>query len=206
MAVQIVSGATGDILTIDPTSKAARVSLYDAQGNRTNLGGRATYLANTGPITGATATGLKSLTYLFHPSTDTTDRYQLLRAHINIIGGVGGTQRLEVHFLTAENGTPGGTTATIAKKNIANNTAGATVRIGPTGAPTRGTILFGADQPVALSGNADYPSTNVQEAVDGEPLILRASQAEGIEIVQNVLTTITTAPVFNITWEWTEAP
>jgi len=33
MAIQIVSGATSDLLTVDPTSKAARVSLYDTAGN-----------------------------------------------------------------------------------------------------------------------------------------------------------------------------
>lgn len=33
MGLQIISGASSDLLTVDPTSKAARVSLYDASGN-----------------------------------------------------------------------------------------------------------------------------------------------------------------------------
>jgi len=33
MSVIIKSGASSDVLTVDPTSKAARVTLYDAQGN-----------------------------------------------------------------------------------------------------------------------------------------------------------------------------
>lgn len=33
MAIQILSGATSDVLTVDPTSKAARVTLYDTAGN-----------------------------------------------------------------------------------------------------------------------------------------------------------------------------
>lgn len=33
MAIQIISGATNDALTVDPTSKAARATLYDVAGN-----------------------------------------------------------------------------------------------------------------------------------------------------------------------------
>jgi len=33
MALEIKSGATSDVLTVDATSKAARVTLYDALGN-----------------------------------------------------------------------------------------------------------------------------------------------------------------------------
>lgn len=45
MSVSIVSGASSDILTIDPLSKAARVTLYNADGAYN--GQKATYRAST---------------------------------------------------------------------------------------------------------------------------------------------------------------
>lgn len=46
MAVQVFSGASSDILTIDPTSKAARVTLYDSNGNESNKPPTGCYMAN----------------------------------------------------------------------------------------------------------------------------------------------------------------
>jgi hypothetical protein len=45
MSISLVSGATSDVLTVDPTSKAARVSLYNIDG--TYGGEKATYRAST---------------------------------------------------------------------------------------------------------------------------------------------------------------
>lgn len=45
MSIELVSGATSDVLTIDPLSKAARVSLYDLDGQYS--GKKATYRAAT---------------------------------------------------------------------------------------------------------------------------------------------------------------
>jgi hypothetical protein len=49
MAVQIISGATSDILTVDATSKAARASLYDAAGNVLAKADRAAIVPGTQP-------------------------------------------------------------------------------------------------------------------------------------------------------------
>ena len=40
MAIAVVSGASSDQLTVDPTSKAARVSLYGTDGRPINTGTR----------------------------------------------------------------------------------------------------------------------------------------------------------------------
>jgi len=50
MAV-IKSGVTSDLLTIDPTSKAARTTIYDSSGREISLGGKATYTGCTGAFT-----------------------------------------------------------------------------------------------------------------------------------------------------------
>jgi hypothetical protein len=47
----IKSGASSDLLTIDATSKAARVTLNDSQGRELSLGGKITYAAATGVFT-----------------------------------------------------------------------------------------------------------------------------------------------------------
>lgn len=165
---------------------------------------RKTYSCNTGPITGATATGTKSLTYLWHPSTD-TDRVRLLGCFVNQIAGAAGAMRLELARITAENGTPGGSTGTIMAHNQADAASSQTVRIAPTGAPTRASgRYFGANVPVGLDGDSLYPPFVDPKGFNTKPLILRESTNEGYELIQEVTSTITTAPVFNITWVWEE--
>ncbi len=164
---------------------------------------RNTYVCNTGPITGATATGTKSLSYLWHASTD-VDIVQIIRININQIAGVAGAQRIELRRVTAEN-TPGGSNGTVLPKNPANAASGVAIRIGPTGAPTRQSGVYqGADVPVFMNGNIRVPSIAAQAAAEADEFTCRASTNEGWEIVQEVTSTITTAPVFNISWEWIE--
>lgn len=163
------------------------------------------YKCNTGPITGATATGTKSLAYLWHPSSITGLSYELIRVNVNFLAGSGGSQRIELRRITAENGTPGGSTGTILPKNPADAASGATVRIAPTGAPTRQSGVYqGAGVPVASNGNFFVPPFSAVAANQAKEFTMRASNAEGFEIVQEVVTTITTAPVFNIDFEWVE--
>lgn len=51
MSVSLKSGASSDILTIDPTSKAGRATLYDANGRVLSLDSKATYSAATALFT-----------------------------------------------------------------------------------------------------------------------------------------------------------
>lgn len=179
------------------------VQLVGSDSRASMLGQKKTYHANTGPITGATATGVKSLAYIFHLSSDTT-RAQLVRAYINVSGGRGGTMRLELCRLTAQNGTPGGTTITPLANDSASAASSAVVRSLPTGAPTRTSVYDGGNVPTTLIGNVEFPSSNVSRSIDAQPYVMNVSTGEGWEISQNVITTITTAPTFNITFEWTE--
>lgn len=57
MAV-IKSGATSDQLTVDPTSKAARVTLYDSAGREISLGGKQTFAISSTFTPAATPTDL----------------------------------------------------------------------------------------------------------------------------------------------------
>ena len=60
MAV-IKSGATSDQLTIDPISKAARVTLYDANGRETSLASKRTYAVSGTFTPAATPTDLVTI-------------------------------------------------------------------------------------------------------------------------------------------------
>lgn len=195
-------------VTLVDSTTAGRIGVVDSSGNViVGIGTRTTYSCGTGTITGATATGTKTLAYLWHPSTVTALRYDLLTVFVSQTGaGVGGTQRLELRRITAENVTPGGTTGTILAHNPSAAASGATVRIAPTGAPTIATGNFGqVDVPTAVMGSAAFPvHPNGQTLEDAEPWIMPASQAFGYVITQEVLTTITTAPVFEVTFCWTE--
>lgn len=170
------------------------------------LGNNPTYISNTSTITGATATGTKSLAYIWHPSA-VTKRYKLVSIIVDQTAGngSGGSQRIELNRITAENATPGGTTGTIVQADGADSASGATIRIAPTGAPTRASGTY-------FSCNLD-PKVNAQvmpigygatETLETKPLAARTSTAEGYEIVQVVSTTLSTAPVYNITWTWVE--
>lgn len=164
-----------------------------------------TYVCNTGAITGATATGTKSLAYIWHPASVALT-YEIIRVNVNVIAGVGGGMRIELRRITAENATPGGSTGTVFPKNPGDAATGGTVRIGPTGAPTRQTGVYqGSNYPTNVNGNWFIPFVNSQAASQSKEYTMRASTAEGFEIVQEVTATISTAPVFNITVEWVES-
>src|SRR6266699_4035028 len=61
MAV-IKSGATSDVLTVDPTSKSARVTIYDSAGNQGASGTPISVVLTGQPISATTST-LKKATY-----------------------------------------------------------------------------------------------------------------------------------------------
>jgi len=165
--------------------------------------GKKTFIFNTGPITGATATGTKSLAYLFHGS-GITQKYKLVKIIVDQIAGNNGAMRIELNRITAEAGTPGGTLATIQPK-LNGDTSSAVARFNPTNAPTRqpGT-LFGVGSDPKMNGQT-YPCGGLSgDDLDAIPWTIDPSTAFGYEVTQVVTATISTAPTFNVTFEWTE--
>ena len=80
MAINLSSGASSDVLTIDPTSKAARVTLYDTSGNILNQ--KATYRAATTALFAAVA-GTAPFFALYGSGTKTVRVQRVLIAGIN---------------------------------------------------------------------------------------------------------------------------
>lgn len=187
---------------VQPLSMTPRAALRTAQ----DLGNKATYVANTGPLIGTTGVGLKSIGYIFHPSAS-LKRSQLSSILVNQIAGAGGasTQTIELYRITAQAATPGGSVATILALDPDDTASTMSVIGAPANAPTRlAGIYIGGDLPVNSSGNLQIPYYGGIESMEKKPYIMRVSTAEGYEIVQHVTTALTTAPVFNLTFEWTE--
>lgn len=125
-----------------------------------------------------TASGTTSLGYLWHPAS-VTKRYELQRITLSTNSGTANTTFcVKVTRITAEAGTPGGSTLTPLAFNGASAASGATLRISPTGAPTRASTDVFVRTILASASN-----TNLLEvAYDITPLLCRASVAEGWEV------------------------
>jgi hypothetical protein len=171
----------------------------------------ATYAASTnGPVSGSTnATATTSIAYIWHTGTN-TKRVEIYRiiATSGMETGANHDYSLRGTFITAENGTPGGTTTTPlpfdrgdAASTITSTTG--TFRLGATGAPTR----LSSD----MISEEMYSGNNNQKVLfdihyTGKPIVLRASQAEGFEIrmVGNGNGNLSQAPEITITMYWME--
>ena len=164
-----------------------------------------TFVVNTGPITGATAVGTKSLAYLFHPLSQ-LGTYRLVSVIVDQTSGNGsnGSQRIELRKITAEAVTPGGTSGSIAAKE-GSDTSLATFRYNVTSAPTRSApVLFSCNVDPKVNAQIYAVGTNGAEGVEIKPWTMTKLLDEGYEITQVVSTALSSAPVFNITFEWTE--
>jgi hypothetical protein len=171
-----------------------------------NVEGLPCFTYQTGPITGATATGTKSLAYIFHPSSITTKTYKLVAVVCDQIAGNGpsGSQRIELRRITAENGTPGGTSGT-ATASISTDSTSATLKQAVTGAPTRVT------QPLAAINSHPLANQNImlvgfggEEMMTAKMWTAQASAAIGYEVTQEVVATLSAAPTFNVMFKWIE--
>lgn len=175
--------------------------LYNELGNP--IFGVSSYMASTnGSIaTGTTAATINSIAYLFHPNTN-AKRLEINRIDISFTGGAAlgtGVVTIRGARITAENGTPGGTSQTINPCEIGDTASTATFRTGAN-TPTRSA---GDLMTFNFSGSASSLYTWVSD-ISGKPIIIRASQAEGFEIRTVIQTALTTAAQISVTFYWTE--
>jgi hypothetical protein len=171
-----------------------------------DLGDKKTYVCNSGPITGSTSVGTKSLLYIFHPISSIVEM-ALVSVYVSQIAGNGpsSAQRIELRRLTAENLTPGGTSGTVFTKRPTDTASLLTLKIAPTGAPTRSTGALVAVAPSpTINGEALLVGFGGIESITVSPWIVPTLTAGGYEITQEVTATLSSAPVFNVTIEWTE--
>ena len=167
---------------------------------------RPAYQVVTGEITSGTAVAVANPLTIWHPVTLTKDVF-ITEIGVNVrIVQTAGTYAFELSFISAEAATPGGTTLTPQQLDRSQPASGLTVRQSPTGAPTlTGQIFQRAAQALpaaAVPQISNYDGIVVYRARDlddySDAILLRNGQAEGIVIRQNIITTLSTAPVFSV--------
>ncbi len=144
---------------------------------------RATYTASTNG-TVATSTGANTVTsigYLFHPSASAL-RVEIIKIGLSWGGNAGNNDlSFRAARITAENGTPGGTSQTINAFDQDDTPSTMTLRSGATGTPVRAAGDYFCV--AAIGGSADQRQILMFDAgIYGKPIVLRSGQAEGLEI------------------------
>jgi hypothetical protein len=181
MSIQIVSGASSDLLTVDATSKAARVTLYDSAGNEIkNPGQLASYCA----ATSAAVTPPATPTDVFTIAGSGTKTVKVFRMWISTLQTTAGVNSWFI--LRRSSADTSGTPATTnAIPNDAND-ASATASVQQwTANPTLGTLVNTTGTVWAGRVNSPAAGTagiggNLVTEVDfttlfGRPLILRGT-------------------------------
>lgn len=161
---------------------------------------RATFAAVAGPVATGTAAAVKSIAYLWHPSTS-TKRVEIRRILVAYAaGGTTGHALIRGIKITAEAGSPGGSTVTPTALDGADSTS-LQVRTAPTNAPTR---LTSSDAFAFVIGGASSGSYEWVAGKHGKPIVLRASTNEGIEIAVDIRAALGTQWQVTASFEWTE--
>ena len=172
----------------------------------------ATYVCNPLGVVnvGTTAGTVTSLMYLWHTATN-TKRIEIYRITASSTGGTAGVFTMKGAFITAENGTPGGTTVTA--QQIDQDDPASTL------ASTTGICRFGAAIPTRITtggivqnvfseccggsqAGQQYVLFNAVQS--GKPIVLRAGQAEGFEVRGHIDTAQTTSAQVSVNFLWTE--
>lgn len=149
-----------------------------------------------------TAAALDYLLTLWHPATLTKDVF-ILEIGVNIRGvQTAGAFAFELSFMSAENATPGGTAVTPQPLSLANAASGLTVRSAPAAPTLTGQLFQRASFPLPAAATPlvgpGYESLIVYRAHEpDDAIVLRSGFAEGLAVRTNVLTAITTAPIYN---------
>lgn len=170
------------------------------------------YQVVTTEITSATTTGVKENLTLWHPAASTKNVYIVeIGANLRVVQ-TAGTFAWELQYISAENGTPGGTILTVQPLNLADAASGLTVRQVPTGAPTTSGAIFQRASfplPAAATPYTGGPEGFIVFRAEDrdnftDAIQLRSGQAEGLRISQNVIAAITTAPIFTLYVKYVE--
>lgn len=203
MSVIIKSGATSDTLTVDPTSKASRVTKYDTRGNAQAF--KATYSASTDPTVAAPASSTAPF-FVLYGSASKTLRVQRIR----VTGATTATLALQGFTLRKYSTAPsGGTPVTLTQTphDSASSAATASLCQVYTAAPTAGTSIGALSSVRCVNKSTTVvdgsPSNDtfldIPVGFEGEPCVLRGT-TQGIGLVLHVAT----ATTVSVSVVWTE--
>lgn len=204
MAVILRSGATTDELTIDPTSKAARITLYDTLG--VNRGAKRTYRAATAAaFTAAAAVDVPW--FIIQGSATTIIRVQ----RISVSGLIGTLGIAKINLRKYSSAPSGGTSANLTQVPVDSNSAAATLNELKqyTAVPTAGNLVGNIGSKGGLikattvaDGSFFFEVTwDFRVLGESEPPVLRGI-AQGLGLVWS--TAAAAAVLLQLEIEWTE--
>jgi hypothetical protein len=198
---QIQSGATSDLLTVDPTSKAARATLYDSAGNELiAIPTEGSFLAQILLRQSATTAADSIVWSLFNTNATKKVRIRSLRLEILFDGtAAAGTTRAYYWQRTATASPTGGTAIVPSQKRTADAASIANVRFVDTGL-TKGSMTVVGTQstdafckiamPISATGGVQQfpiPLHQMAERLISDILLV---QNEGIGLFLNEQTTV----------------
>ena len=200
----IKSGASSDQLTIDPTSKAARVTLYDSDGQYN--GERATYRASTiVPLVAAVTVNVPFFNIIGSASkTVTVKRITVSGMTLTAVG----YYAINVEKLSTAS--TGGTSTTLASVSLDTNAAAPTAVVKAyTAAPTKGTLVgtlaswraLWQATVAAAAGVTDYFIFNFGDMRETRGIVLRGVTQEVALVFPVVLAS---AGTLSVDIEWVE--
>lgn len=205
---KIQSGATTDLLTVDPTSKAARVTLYDSSGNELILlPTEGSFLSNILLRQSATTAADSLVWSLFNTSSTVKMRIRSIRQIIMFDGTTAAATTRAYYWQRTGTAAPtGGSTITPTKKRSGSNASVADLRFVDTGLTRGSNASVGSPfiklaTPISVTGNA-IPFLG-QFHVMAERLIspIELGQNEGIGLFLNEQTTIGFGTAGVVEWD-----
>lgn len=219
MGIQIISGATSDLQTVDPTTKAARVAIYPPSavgGGRYRLGASSGLFTT---IAARTATAGHLFAWRW---TSGTVFAKVLRINLSVrtVAGFTAAQEFSVGLWRLSGYSAshsGATTLTLTSPEFKKDTTDATSALGYAGiataaALTAGTHTFAAN-PIAMDAYAELAAGaavpkgrmdlgfNMNEVVN-EPLVFR--QNEGLVVTNEILMGAAGTARLYVAMDWIE--
>lgn len=172
---------------------------------------RPSYQAVTGEITSGVAVATAQLMTVWHPSNLAKDAF-IIEIGANVgVQHTAGRFSFDLQYISAENATPGGTTVTAQPLDRALSVSGLVVRQAPAAPTTIGQVFQRAAQGPATAATpqgTNYDGVVIYRAKDlndySDAIKLRNGVAEGLTVRQNIITALTTAPVFSVYARWVE--
>jgi hypothetical protein len=159
-------------------------------------------VATSAEITLPTTTGVKEVLTIWHPTAEAKSYYIFEVRFAVRVATSAGAANTELQYISAENGTPGGTALTpqaIYDRTVASN---ALVRQVVTGAPTVVGQIF---QRKSFTQNAPGYDHSVFATTGFRDCIrLRGGVSEGLRISANVTSALTGAPILHAFARWIE--
>lgn len=174
---------------------------------------RPAYQVVTPEITSGTAVAIARPLQLWHPAALLKDVFIIeLGANIGV-PHTAGRFAFEIEFITAESATGTLTTANAQQTNRADPATGLTVRHSVTAetAAAAGVFQRAVQQPYVQASNTagtNYDGVVIYRAKDlddySDAIKLRNGVGEGLLVRQNILATLTGAPIYSVYARWVE--